>query len=149
MHKLLSLEIAACGLLVLAAAGCGPSLPETATVGGLVTFNGKPVPAGQIVFYPENGRPAMSAIDADGRYHLTTFDSDDGAMLGRHRVTIEAKRVSSGPAKPKNMAEEMSGHGFALKVEWLAPEKYSNLQTSPLTAEVKSGENTINFDLSK
>ena len=153
MQKLLTLEVVACGLLMLVAGGCGPSRPATATVSGRVTFNGKPVAAGQIVFYPETGRPAMSAINADGRYHLTTFKSGDGAMLGRHRVTIEATRVSSGPTMPKTMEEEMNGHGFAPsgppRVEWLAPVKYSNLQTSPLTAEVKSGENTINFDLPK
>ena len=33
-------------------------------VSGRVTYQGKPVPTGKIMFYPEQGRPATGAIDA-------------------------------------------------------------------------------------
>jgi len=39
----------------------------------------------------------MGTIEPDGSYRLTTFDSGDGALLGRHRVTIEATRIVRAP----------------------------------------------------
>jgi hypothetical protein len=132
--------------------GCGPRRPATAPVSGRVTFNGKPLTTGQVMFYPDRGRTSVSPIDADGRYRLTTFKPGDGALLGHHRVTIEAARVAMQGKMPKNVEEEMRGHGFspgATTVERLAPERYSELETTPLTADVAPQENTINFDLSK
>jgi hypothetical protein len=136
-------------VLALLVAGCGgPSRPATAPVTGRVTYAGKPVPLGQIMFYPEKGRPAMGAIGADGTYRLTTFANGDGAMPGRFRVTIQAMRVT-GPPAPKSLDEELRGIGGGGKTttEWLVPEKYSHQESTLLTAEVKPGSNTINFDL--
>ena len=145
----------ALGILVAAglmtSSGCGPKRPPTATVGGRVTYLGKPVPEGRIMFYPDDGRrPAMGVINSDGSYRLTTFDSKDGALLGRHRVTIKAVRVVGG--MPVN---ELGGQPGNLSpsaaqlptLEWIVPEKYSRPDSSPLKAEVKPGENTINFDI--
>jgi hypothetical protein len=121
---------------LLLSAGCGPSRPNTASVSGRVTFQGKPVTEGTIVFQPENGRPGMSQIGPDGSYSLRTFDPGDGALLGRHRVTIEARRI----------AEQNPVTGV-LRIEWLVPEKYARLESSPLTANVVSGTNKLDFDL--
>jgi hypothetical protein len=127
--------------------GCGPSRPETAPVNGHVTFQGKPVSTGQIMFQPEHGRPAIGTINPDGTYRLTTFQSDDGALPGRHRVTIEAKRIT-GPKGRNNSAAEAELVVGPPQIEWLAPEIYAFLQSTPLTAEVKKGNNVIDFDLS-
>ncbi len=131
--------------LLAACCGCGPKRPETAPVAGRVTFLGKPVPAGRITFHPDQGRPAIGDIGPDGRYSLTTFVGGDGALLGRHRVTIEAVR-QTGPPPPKSFADEIHGLGGG-GVEWLVPRDYARLETSSLTAEVKRGENAVNFDL--
>ena len=136
--------------------GCGPDRPEMATVTGKVTYRGAPVPEGQIMFYPENGRMASGAIAADGTYELTTYDSGDGALLGRHVVTITSRRVSGGRPEPKTFEEEVrtaadknAPRAPAVKVTWLAPEKYSDRRTSPLAREVQRGENVCDFDLSE
>ena len=89
--------------------GCGPKVPPTASVHGKVTIGGKPVTTGRITFYPENNvRPAIGAIGTDGAYRLTTFHSNDGAILGKHVVTIEAFEGSpvQGPA---TIEEELGG----------------------------------------
>jgi len=141
-----------CAFYLPAWSGCGESRPATAPVSGRVTYQGKPVPDGQIMFHPAHGRPAMGAIGPDGGFTLTTFKPGDGALLGHHRVTIEATRVTG-----DFPTEDLKGKGKRLDVgtvsdkpltvEWLVPEIYSRLQTTPLTAEVKSGENTVTFDL--
>jgi hypothetical protein len=135
-------------VLCMALSGCGRGRPATATVGGRVTYRGKPVPSGRIAFQPEEGRLAMGTLGPDGSYTLTTFQPGDGALLGKHRVTIEATQQIGGGPLPKSRKEEFRmGLGSSPVIEWLVPEKYSRLATSPLKAEVKRGSNTINFDL--
>jgi hypothetical protein len=135
--------------LALLVTGCGgPSRPETALVSGRVTYRGKPVLTGQIMFYPEDGRSAASAIGPDGVYRLGTFSATDGATPGRYRVTIQAIRFKTLP-RPKTLDEEARGGDVIVRTapEWLVPEKYFRPETTPLTAEVKRGKNTIDFDL--
>ena len=57
------------------------------------------------------GPSRPGALGPDGGYTLTTFRDGDGALLGKHRVTIEAKQVS-GPPPPKSFTEESPGHFF-------------------------------------
>jgi len=136
-------------VLVLGVTGCARRLPETARVTGRVTLQGKAVPSGRIVFYPEKGRPAMGTIEADGQYRLTTFAPNDGAILGQHRVTIEAKRLIN-PNAPKSAEEEFRGGlgpNTPVEIKWLVPEKYAQQETSPLAVEVKRGINQLDFPI--
>jgi hypothetical protein len=139
--------------LLSIAAGCGPSLPERGVVRGVVTSAGKPVTQGYIRFLPESGRAAVGEISPDGSYQLTTFEPGDGALLGKHKVTIEAKKVISSGETPHSIDEEiaMSRDGRLQKAKqqmvWLAPARYSRVETSGLKAEVKPGENRIDFPL--
>jgi hypothetical protein len=149
MGRKLRAAVAVAALCLLVVQGCGRSRPETSPVTGHVTYGGKPVSSGRIVFYPSHGRSAMGTIEPDGSYRLTTFDPGDGALLGRHRVTIEATRIVRAP-QPKNLGEESQFNGVAangLAVLWLVPEKYSRPESTPLTAEVTRGKNTIDFKL--
>ncbi len=137
------------GLLV----GCGGSDHEqTAPVTGKITFQGAPVTKGRIAFYPPKGRPAMGAIQSDGTYSLTTFDQGDGALLGKHRVTITVNETVGGQPPPASFEEEIKQAGKTAssgvaKVVWLVPQEYSNRKTSKLEAEVVSGDNTHDFNL--
>jgi hypothetical protein len=129
-------------------AGCGPSRPETASVSGRVTYQGKPLPDGTVTFYPTAGRPGRGTIGPDGTYKLTTFKDGDGAILGKHRVTIKStKCVDLPPAKTPAEEAAMARSRVQHQVEWLLPEKYARENTSELTAEVAAGDNTIHFDL--
>lgn len=67
-------------------------------------------------------------------------------MLGKHRVTIESRKITV-PMLPGDEAGESVGTYGPPKVEWLVPEKFSSTDTSNLTAEVKKGGNCIDFDL--
>jgi hypothetical protein len=124
-------------------------------VKGRVTYAGKLVTEGRVTFYPEAGRMALGTIAADGTYTLTTFKPGDGALIGPHKVAIHATRVGPGSlVAPRSVEEEAQasrrGGGKVLeagKVEWLVPEKYSDHATSGLTAQVKPGSNSIDFDL--
>ena len=76
--------------LAVVLAGCGESGPTRQRVSGKVTFDGKPVPAGQIVFEPDasagNKGPAGSADISDGQYD--TQAAGIGTVGGAHLVRI-------------------------------------------------------------
>jgi hypothetical protein len=123
---------------VLLAAGCGTDRKKTAEVTGKVTYRGKPVPNGTVTFIPEaGGPPATGEIRPDGTYTLTTYSKGDGAVPGRHKVVIVAMEDAAGklPEERKPLPPP------------IIPNKYTSPATSDLVADVKDGENTINFDL--
>jgi hypothetical protein len=148
--KQISLALNGIGIVCLALlSGCGSKLPETAPVVGKVTMNGKPVSSGTIMFCPEKGRAATGQIGPDGTYSLTTFKPGDGALLGKHRVTIESvsgTRIQSFQELEK-LDREQGGQTPITAVKWLVPKGYSQFDTTPLTAEVAPGKNTLDFNL--
>jgi hypothetical protein len=82
-------------LVLIAVAGCNPSPYELAPVHGTVIVNDKPMFQGKVMFGPiaqgeeENpGKPAFGKIQSDGSYRLTTFEPNDGAVVGEHWATV-------------------------------------------------------------
>jgi len=79
-------------LLAASFVGCGGE--RTYNVSGAVTFKGKPVPAGHIVFEPDasagnSGPPAFATIK-DGHYDTRILDGH-GAVGGPHLVRIHGR----------------------------------------------------------
>mgnify|MGYP003344620437 CR=1 FL=1 len=140
---------------LLAALGCGSR--GMGKVQGKVTIGGEAVTSGTIMFYPAEGPGATGAIGADGSYSLSTHKLGDGAVVGTHKVAIHSTSVGPGSMEaPKSLDDELRGSPSASakvlvpgKVTWLVPEKYSTVEQSGLTATVKAGPNTIDFDIPK
>jgi acetyl esterase/lipase len=105
----------------------GADLPERCPVSGTVFVDERPLTAGTITLHPidPTGRRAAGAI-RDGRYTLTTVDSDDGALPGTYKVTIE-----SGVDAP------------GVKV----PARYTHPETTALKCQIRPGANTLDFNL--
>jgi len=125
--------------LLLIVAGCAKKGGmETAPVSGKVTYRGKALTTGTVMFIPARGPAATGEIGKDGIYKLTTYRPDDGAIIGAHKVTITALQGMEGV-----LPEVRSGTPGPL-----VPAKYLNDETSGLTAEVKpKTNNEVNFDL--
>ena len=117
----------------------GSDLP-LAEVRGVVTYKGKPLETGDVVFIPQGGLAGLEAtgeIESDGSYRLMTND-DDGAAIGTHKVTVTSR------------AEQSEADYKSLKIpKLLTPTRYANEQETPLTYDVKEGENKFNIDLDK
>ncbi len=88
-------------LLGLIAMGCGadPEQYEITSLSGIVTCEGKPVANAVVNFTPiadanrkegRPGRPALGRTDESGRFTLTTYENDDGVIIGKHTVTVGA-----------------------------------------------------------
>lgn len=116
---------------VLLLAGCGDGRAKRVPVSGRVLIDGQPLERGFIQVIPSNDRPASGELGPDGRFQLTTYDPDDGCVLGTHQVSIIANE-SQGP--------------YAMK--WFAPKEYADATTSGLTLEVKEGGDEVEINLS-
>jgi hypothetical protein len=118
----------ACGLGLLAIAGCGNAgRPTLGQVHGCVTLDGKPLADAKIIFKSQEAkvRESWAFTDASGEYVLKYLRDIMGGTVGRNSVRISKPR--------ENARGEM------------LPEKYNTSTT--LTADVKRGDNEINFDL--
>jgi hypothetical protein len=132
-------------LLGVCIAGCG-SGSTTASVGGRVTYKGKPVANANVSFTPVEGmtRAATGLTDSSGRFTLGTFSISDGALPGKYRISV----IARGPDRPPKPGETGSGMpGETMPGDPTIPTKYFAPDTSGLTYEVKRGSNTANFDL--
>ncbi len=135
------LTLAACGLASLSH-GCSRGAATrvaTVPVHGTVTLDGKPLPYGQVVFQPLSGRVAKGVIK-DGQFTLGTYKAADGAVLGRHRVSVTARKMLEG--------EEPGALGMPRFGPSLIPERYGDSAVSGLEFEVTSGDNAFHIELS-
>jgi len=118
----------ACILLPLL--GCGDGHPTRVHVAGIVSIDGRPLDRGFVKFVPANGRPSIGKIGADGKFTLTCYGGDDGAILGMHRVQVSANRIISDN-----------------KIEWFAPRKYADFRTSEIQVEVTEPVDELKIEL--
>jgi len=110
-------------------AGCDDR-PTRVPVSGTVLIDGQPLTKGNIKFVPENGRPSAGKIGEDGRFTLTCYDGNDGAILGTHRVQIASNRIISDS-----------------KIEWFAPPNYADFRTSEISFEVQEPVDDLKIEL--
>jgi hypothetical protein len=122
---------AACALLILGAlAGCGDGRPQRVPVSGQVLIDGKPLTHGYVQFAPGDTRASTGALDANGRFTLTCYELGDGAVTGKHKVTV--------------MAQEPIGQET---IKWHAPKKYANVATSGLEQEITGPTDSLTIEL--
>ena len=129
-------------LVCLALAGCfGGTTQVIVPAKGRVTYKGKPLPYGQVMFQPESGEMARGEIQPDGTYVLSTFAPSDGATVGKNHV-----RITSNPAQMPDIATAAKGEIATPKS--ILPKKFGAFGTSELVVEVKaSGNPDFDFPL--
>jgi hypothetical protein len=138
---------AAAVICVLAGCGSSDGRSHVAPVKGKVTYKGEPLKTGSIVFVPDaGGKTAAADISPEGEYVLGSYEATDGAILGKHRVMIIALTAPGGTGLPEDMIKLKGGAQSPVNV---IPERFADDKKSGLVAEVKDGENTIDFILSE
>jgi hypothetical protein len=125
----------ACPLLVASAmlpalVGCGDSRPARVPISGQVLIDGEPLKFGVIRFIPDDGRPSSGNLDANGRFTLSCFDDDDGAVLGHHKVAIFANEALDDR-----------------RTRWHAPPKYASLTNSGLEQQITEANQSLTIKL--
>lgn len=125
--------------------GCGGSEFQLAPAKGKVTYKGKPLEFGTVIFIPEKGPAATGQIQSDGTFVLETGTQSGGvrkgAVVGKHKVEIRCMENQRPGFKPPEGQEMPAGKS-------LIPTKYNQADSSKLTAEVTAkGPNEFTFDL--
>ncbi|MCU0961870.1 MAG: DUF4198 domain-containing protein [Pirellulaceae bacterium] len=104
-----ALRNAAGGLCLLTASmfltGCGGGGDHpVAYTTGQVLCEGKPVPHVIVFFEPLAqsksalaGKQGIGRADGDGKFVISTYGKDDGAVIGKHRVRVSAPNSESHP----------------------------------------------------
>ena len=124
---LLTVGLAAC---LASVSGCSDGRPKRVKVSGTVTIDGQPLTRGNVKFVPSGGRPSSGKLDEQGRFTLTCYDGNDGAIPGRHRVQIAASRIISDR-----------------KIEWFAPRKYADFRRSGIEIEIEQNTDDLVIEL--
>jgi len=150
MKQLLGARFQAVCLLCLVA-GCGggsdawvDGREAVSPVTGRITLDGEPVEGAIIIVHSTTkDLSAQGRTDADGRYQLTTYEDNDGAVLGEHIVTVRKTEYTKTPTK-FHTEEEPSY--FASSTE-LLPEEAGKQETSDLRMTVtEDGATDVDFD---
>ena len=139
--------------LLINGIGCdsdpGPVATDEPSVAasGIVTFKGQPLAGYQVVLMPEgNRRPAMGITDAEGKFVLGTNAPGDGAPPGKSKVAI----VWAGPESTVDAVDQsaIDDPSKMPKPSVAIPDKFSNPETSELTADVPdAGTSELKFEL--
>ena len=136
-------------LLFLTLTGChGDGRSPTGSVEGTVTVDGQPLDEGTIIFESPGKRPASGEIRAGKIVNVMTYVAGDGVPTGSQKVAINATVATSSISVPDNPGQVMPVDANYMGVgESLIPAKYNNPETSGLTAEIKPGKNSLQFDV--
>lgn len=145
-----------CGIAIfclLTSLGCGGSSSKPVPVSGILLEEGKPLAAARVTFNPveSTGRMAFGLTDSEGRFKLTTFRHNDGALPGRYKITVSVQgEIKEADVKVAHDRKEMYREMERLrnlKVHKIH-ENYTNLAKTPLQAEVPV-EGELRIELNK
>lgn len=125
--------------------GCSRG-PALAPVKGTVTIDGSPLAKGTIIFEANGLRPATARIENGQIVEVTTYKTGDGAPVGSHKVAISANEDGAS-AVVENPGEAKVPDVNYMSGKSLIPAHYNDPNTSGLTAEIKRGDNVLDFKL--
>lgn len=117
-------------LSLVQSAGCSDGRPSRVPVSGQVLIDGQPLKYGQIQFIPDNARLSGGRLNSEGRFTLSCFDKNDGAVPGLHCISVTAGEFVS-PSQTR----------------WHAPKKYASAATSGLTQQIDGPEDNLVINL--
>lgn len=130
--------------------GCGGGddyvVPELTKVSGTVTMDGKPLEKVTVIYTPQAGTQAIGGIgvtDSSGKYTLTHKSDQPGVEPGKYDVTFSKWAMPDGSPIPEGKT------AADVEAKQMIPDVYTIVTQSGSRniAEVKAGEETIDFEL--
>jgi hypothetical protein len=141
-------------LLPLCLAGCS----STGTVSGKVTYKGEALRQGVVQFVAADGWTSSAMINEDGTYRIANLPPGLFKLaVETHPGLAQGSRLTTGPGggrwrlkgstEPKEVEKAVPPPPQQVSGLPKLPAKYTNVQTSGLTCEVKAGRQTHDIDL--
>jgi hypothetical protein len=147
-------------ILIMLGVGCGGS-KKPVKVEGIVKVDGKPTADVLVLFISQEkgGHDANGTTDENGVFHLTSFNTNDGALPGSYKVVVTKTKGGSDivtKANPKDpdamrkammegMVNRTQDRNAAPKTE--LPEIYSKAETTTLKYQIPY-DGTIEIEIS-
>lgn len=132
-----------CVLLAALASGCWLRGPKVVTypVSGKVSYLGKPVTEGSVVFNPTTTGeiPAVGNLDSSGHFVLSTPDVGAGAVAGEHKVLVFSRVAVVGDTGKSSKAPTI--------VQSRVPEKFSLPEKTTIKRVVENRDNFFEINL--
>lgn len=159
LPPLACLGVLALGVLVIP--GCGVSSANTniAEVWGKVTYAGKPLTNGVIVFVPMDQfhtNWGVGQINHEGMYRLSTHIPQLAMKAGSYRVCIRPQpptlaEVNGSPKERREAEKAREAEGGVTEVVTVArteiPERFLDPTTSGMVVPISPSTNRIDIDL--
>jgi Carboxypeptidase regulatory-like domain len=112
------------------------SRPRVVPVSGRVLANGQPLVGAHVTFTNmQANRSAYAKTDAEGKFTLTTFKPNDGAVPGKQQISV-SKLESLNPANAGVDRSTTTNAAPSPARRWLIPRHYGDIKTSGLTADI-------------
>tara|TARA_R110002096_G_scaffold62300_8_gene154178 strand:+ start:55 stop:513 length:459 start_codon:yes stop_codon:yes gene_type:complete len=149
MKRIQKFQLIVVGALLFFA-GCGSGTDEWVEAretvypaSGVVTLDGQPVKGATVIFHSvRKSISAQGMTDEDGRYYVTTYEDNDGAVAGKHVVTVRKSEYVQ--KKTKHHTEEEPSY-YKVATEIL-PAEFATEKTSTLEVTVpESGADDLDF----
>lgn len=122
--------------LIVSLAGCSGNDVVRASVEGTVSFDGKPIESGMVLFIPQPGvvGPPVQVMIENGKF---SSSRSTGPTVGLNAVQFIAVRKTGRILK-------IEGQESAEEIQYL-PKKYND--ASKEVTEIKSGTNRFSYEL--
>jgi hypothetical protein len=136
----------------LVAPGCGGSSASSNSVQvwGRVTYNGKPVQYGWLVFQPtrtSKSNWAFGVISEGGKYSLAPSQSDVVLNPGRFEVYIRPPTVHDKYKRAGSDEEESDQLAIAIATFYPVPQRFFSHETSGLWVDIGDEPTRVDIDL--
>jgi len=135
--------------------GCGVSSAssDSVQVWGRVTYGGKPVPGGVVIFKPEASQTnwGVGPIDEKGAFKISSYMASGQLQPGPYKIFITPPRVrptqvGSNP-KDRDAAAPVASPPETDKSRFGIPERFLRPQSSGLLVTLEKEGNRIDIDL--
>jgi hypothetical protein len=132
-------------VVLLSAAGCGGG---TGDLTGRVTYKGRPVAIGAVVFVGPDGLPHYAGLRPDGSYAITGVPPGELKLgVNSPSPTAATALAAAGPAKVKGRAADAAPPAADVALWFPIPPHLGNPATSQIKTTVRRGANTFDIVL--